>query len=363
MPLPKPRSRCQSLAALLALALSTCTAEGVLLGFSILATACAYAAPADLSASARESVAQALYAASATSAAAERVADARIAEQRRQIEALQAKLKAAPGGDAAMQARVRELQAQLAQAQERFVQQLAERDRAYAREIAVFRSAVQDIASTPEGEAALRQFNAGDEVGALAVLDKLVDARERARKARADIETAAERRRVATLALDARAKGKLDTQAVIARFEEVTRLDPGLHWDWVELARLYRDAGKLPQARQAAERAAQTAADDRDRSVALDELANVLLEQGDLTGARTRYQESLDIRKRLAAADPSSASLQRDLLVSYVKLSEVTHDKSQLRMALDLALRMREQGFLAPRDAGMIEELKRRLGP
>ncbi len=417
------------------------------------------AAQADLNAAARASVAQALYAASATSAAAERAADTRIAEQRKQIEALQTQLKASSGRDASMQARAREVQTQLAQAQERFVAQLAERDRAYAREIAVFRSAVQDIASTPEGEAALRQFNAGEEVRALAVLRRLVEARKEARQVRSNIETAADLRRVATLELDARAKGKVDTQTAIASYEEVTRLDPGLHWDWVELGRLYTDAGNLPPARQAAERAAQTATDDRDRSVALDALADVLVAQGDLAGARSRYQDSLDIRKRLAAADPSSASLQRDLsvsldklgdvlvaqgdltsarsryqdsldirkrlaaadpssaslqrdlsvslerlgnvlvaqgdlagarsryqgsldigkrlaaadpssaslqrdlAVSYVNLSEVTREKSHLQAALSIVLSMREKGQLAPSDAWMLEELKRRLGP
>ena len=44
--------------------------------------------------------------------------------------------------------------------------------------------------------------------------------------------------------------------------------------------------------------------------------ADVLVAQGDLAGARARYQESLDLINRLAAADPSSASLQRDVWVS-----------------------------------------------
>ena len=52
----------------------------------------------------------------------------------------------------------------------------------------------------------------------------------------------AEARRIATLALDARAKGKLTTAQVIARFEEVTRLDAGVSRDWVELGRLYADS-------------------------------------------------------------------------------------------------------------------------
>ena len=128
-----------------------------------------------------------------------------------------------------------QLRAALTAAEEKYVAALAARDRAYAQEIAVFRAAVEDIAKTPEGVAALARFNAGDEIGALAVLDDLRAARDAARKKRDDIESAAEGRRIATLALEARAKGKLTTAQVIARFEEVTRLDPGVFWDWVDL--------------------------------------------------------------------------------------------------------------------------------
>ena len=308
-------------------------------------------ATADLTASAQASVAQALFAASATMAAAERAADGRISQQRQQIEGQQAQLKALVVQTAELQIRLKavggrdlalqrqlvtavvladERRSQLAAEQDRFVGQLARRDRAYAQEIAVFRQAVQDIASTPEGEAALRQFNAGDEVGALAVLDRLVDARERGRQVRANVETAAERRRVATLALEARARGKLDTRAVIGRFEAVTRLDPGVHWDWVELGRLYRDTGRLADARRASQRAAETAGSDRDRSVALNELGNVLVAQGDLAGARGRYQESLEIRRRLTAVNPNSAVLQHDVSVSLDKLGDVLVEQGDL---------------------------------
>ena len=69
--------------------------------------------------------------------------------------------------------------------------------------------------------------------------------------------------------------------------------------------------------------AADTAANDRDRSVSLNELGDVLIAQGDLGGARGRYQEGLDIFKRLAAADPSSAALQRDVGASLNKLGNV----------------------------------------
>lgn len=70
----------------------------------------------------RSAVAQALYAASATSAADLRLADARITQQRRQIEGLRAMLVAASDREATTRAR---LQTELTEAQERYVQQLA----------------------------------------------------------------------------------------------------------------------------------------------------------------------------------------------------------------------------------------------
>ena len=115
----------------------------------VLATA-SWAQP-ERSAEARATVAQALYAASATAAAEQRLADARISQQRREIETLRTQTATNAAMEASARAR---LQSQLADAQERFVQQLAERDRPYAQEIAVFRGAVQNIVSTPEGEAA-----------------------------------------------------------------------------------------------------------------------------------------------------------------------------------------------------------------
>ena len=38
-------------------------------------------------------------------------------------------------------------------------------------------------------------------------------------------------------------QGKVTITDAIAGFEEVTPLDPGVFWDWVELGRLYQSAG------------------------------------------------------------------------------------------------------------------------
>ena len=133
--------------------------------------------------------------------------------------------------------------------------------------------------------------------------------------------------------------------------------------------------------------------------------------QGDLPAALTSYRASLAIAERLAKADPGNAELaarslgvaqqdrrragcpgrsarradelprlachspngwprpiratqswQRDLIVSYVKLSDVTGDKMYDVQALDIALAMQKRGILAPRDGWMIEDLRRRAG-
>ena len=100
----------------------------------------------------------------------------------------------------------------------------------------------------------------------------------------------------------------------------------------------------------------------RDLSVSFERIGNVLVAQGDGPGALAAYRKGLAIRQALAARYPANANWQRDLIVSNVKLGKVTGDKAHVRRALEIAEAMREQGILAPRDAWMIEDFRRRLG-
>jgi len=262
-----------------------------------------------LTASERALVDETLFAASATQVAERHAADDAILTLHRQIDVLKAQ------GSKAVAA--------LSAAQERYLTLLAQKDRAYAEQIAVFRSVVEDIASTPGGAAALAQYNAGDEDGALAVLDHLAEARQRAKQARTDIDAAADQRRIAALANDAHVKGsKVTTHQMITRYEAVTKLDPGLWSDWMALARLYQEAGRRGDAQETAQHAAETATADRDRAVALSELGALQANQGDLAGARTSYREGLAIFRALAKADPRSAAKQRDLSISLERLGD-----------------------------------------
>ena len=99
------------------------------------------------------------------------------------IAALQTRLTQAEARGAS---EVAQLQSQLVEARDTLVADLSARDQAYAEEISVFRREVTDIVSTPEGAAALARNNAGDRVGAIAVLDRLRQARDTARRIRAD---------------------------------------------------------------------------------------------------------------------------------------------------------------------------------
>ena len=57
------------------------------------------------------------------------------------------------------------------------------------------------------------------------------------------------------------------------------------------------------------------AGDERERSVALNELGDVRMSQGDLTAALENYRAAMAIRERLAASDPDNAGWQRDLSI------------------------------------------------
>ena len=174
----------------------------------------------------RPEISAALYAASATQAAAERQADQRIRQQRSEIEELRLQLALGKTSAEATQVELAALRQEITAKERAFVAELEARDRAYAQEIAVFRDAVEDIASTPQGLEALAQFNAGDELGAIAILDDMRAARDAARQVRIDIESAVEARRIAVLALEARIQGKLTTADLIARYEESPRWTP-----------------------------------------------------------------------------------------------------------------------------------------
>src|SRR5262249_34281814 len=157
--------------------------------------------------------------------------------------------------------------------------------------------------SSPEKRAALQRYADGDRRGAMAVLDSLTRAENGARTQAAAIANAAELRKLAQLAEDMKDKGELHTQELIARYKEVTQLDPGVVWDWLSLTGLYQEAGRLDQAQATCAKAVElaettvkqnpsSAQAKRDASLSYSKLGDVAVEAGDLADARRKYEQS-----------------------------------------------------------------------
>jgi hypothetical protein len=93
-------------------------------------------------------------------------------------------------------------------------------------------------------------------------------------------------------------------------------------------------------------------------------MGNLFSALGQGEAARQAFAKSLAIIERLAQAEPGRADYQRDLIVSWVKMSEIdtARAREHLSRALSIARRLYDEGRLAPVDAWMVDELARRLG-
>jgi tetratricopeptide (TPR) repeat protein len=66
-------------------------------------------------------------------------------------------------------------------------------------------------------------------------------------------------------------------------------------------------------------------------------VGRVLRDQGDLSGALAAYRESLAVRQRLAAADPSNAGWQRDLSFCLTQIADALEQGGERAEALGFA--------------------------
>ena len=80
-------------------------------------------------------------------------------------------------------------------------------------------------------------------------------------------------------------------------------------------------------------------------------------QRGELGEARQRFEKSLGMAEKLAAANPGSAEAQRDLIVSYAKLGGLTNERQYWQKGLAVAEALENAGRLAPRDRWMLKVL------
>lgn len=230
-------------------------------------------------------------------------------------------------GNAAKLAELRKAREQVARERQVLVAALVDRDRTLAVELRMYREMITGVATSLERrkQQALQRFADGEQREALADLDVIRRAKRATQNKALDIQDAAEARPAATLALQAHDQCNVTLDEAIRRYEELTRLDPGTTWDWIELARLYEERGQLDRARHAAEIAYREAlnGDDRDIVVVLNELGDLALQAGDLAGAKAKFEDGLIIRQKLTRGNPNSLQARRDVSTSLERLGDV----------------------------------------
>ena len=119
------------------------------------------------------------------------------------------------------------------------------------------------------------------------------------------------------------------TEAITA-YARAVDLDPSDFPTRIELSRLHRAAGSLPDARRTAEAALQHVEDDWDRMAAEGELGNIAVAEGQLPTAARHYQAAMQASRALTDADPDNLNLQRQLSVCHNKLGDVALDEGDL---------------------------------
>src|SRR5436305_5288746 len=246
-------------------------------------------------------------------AAVQRVADEREERLFAELGVKDRRLRSEQRTRTAAQAELAEVTA----ARQRVVDEIASRDRQFAAEIAEYHRQVASIADSPDPRKreALKRYAEGDRAGGY---DDLWEIQEAETKA-----VAAGWREIAAIAQDRKDRGEIGTAKAIKPYEKAQAIDADYTWGWIELRRLYEEAGRLPDARHAAEQALAHAPSERDRAVAESELGDVLVVAGDLAGARQRFERCLKILEQVAKANPTNAAAQLDLSISLERLGDV----------------------------------------
>lgn len=275
------------------------------------------------------------------------------------------------------------------------------RDELVAAKVAAYRDALAAETATTDAviDAAMQLFREGREAEAYDVLD-----------ARAD------RKLAAWCAVGSLAAGTRTLDDVIARFEQLTSLEPSLAAAWIQLATLYSRADRRADAVRAATAAykllerkpasrargyqlhelsdlmlrnddlvgAQKAIERlvselrpqsrvrspsndvlHDLSMALDQLAIVMMKRGNLAGARARLNEGLKLIRTMIARSPPPYIAHIDLARTLERLGDVAmeeHDPPEARKHYDEAVRLNRSLADGSWDAEAKQRLARSLG-
>jgi len=234
-----------------------------------------------------------------------------------------------------------------------------------------FRSSISALteAPSPAERDALSRYAAGDK-RALDDLGLILNAEAAATEAalvaearlKASMQTGKKLRGYAAMVLDERNRGEKTTPQAIEAWQQAAKFDALDAWTWIELTRLFLDAGRAADARAASENAVRCATgDERLMGIALTEAGAVLMKADDLAEAQRRFDDSVRAFKRRVDANPDDMQAQRDLRVSQSRLGEVLvrQDKrAEARLIFEALLPQVEQVASAnPRNVVALSDL------
>ncbi len=213
--------------------------------------------------------------------------------------------------------RLREEQAAL-------IAKMAARDAEYATSIRAYRDGLTGLLTDndPRVVSILKRYADGDSRAA-DELQELTRIIRKSRNAGVRERDGAEQRAVARVWTDEMDKGRKTTAQALTAWQEAASMNPEHFRQWIEISRLQQQAGNLVGAREAADQARAVATEKRDLSLSHEKIGNVAVAQGRLGDARRAYEESLETRRDLLSADPTSARAKRDVSVSLNMIGDV----------------------------------------
>lgn len=254
--------------------------------------------------------------------------------QRRKIAAVLKDAKATAAQRDAARAQLAALDAQLVEVNKKLLasEQTGDELRAQLRE---YQRQISDAveSASPEVAAAYELYAQGDRDTAYEVIDRLSQVEAAAAKRAGEIRAGALLRRPATLAYDRRDRGEMTLAQVIVAWERAQAADPTFHEGWVDLTSLYIEAGRLADARKAAEQGMASSSTDTERGRAGGLLGEVLLAMGDTRGATATWDTALKRLRAAYAADATNEAASRGVLAVLDRIGDLRTQEQEYGLA------------------------------
>ena len=133
----------------------------------------------------------------------------------------------------------------------------------------------------------------------------------------------------------------ISVERSLAAWQKSLAIDPEQLQVHIDIIRMYRIAGDLSAANKQLVVARQYDTTPYQQTLLFDEIGNIKVQQGDLSGALEAYQQGIDIARTLAASE-SNSEQQRNIYVGLIKIGEIYIKQGDI----DKALQVYDEGLV-----------------